>query len=104
VTDIFPAEDQPIGEVITELTQLGLVEGQDFKLHFTWDMRPFVQTEPAAYEKWQKKHGADGESEKDGSPEATRSPEKNSEKSGDGKDSSEHDDSKGSTARKRGGK
>jgi hypothetical protein len=92
VTDIFPAEDQPIGEVITELTQLGLVEGQDFKLHFTWDMRPFIQAEPEAYKKWQKKHGGDAESTKD------------SEKSSDAKDSSSDDDSKGSTARKRGGK
>jgi hypothetical protein len=94
VTDIFPAEDQPIGEVITELTRLGLVEGQDFKLHFTWDMRPFIQAEPEAYKKWQKEHGGDdAESTKD------------SEKSSEPKDSSsDDDDSKGSTARKRGGK
>jgi hypothetical protein len=93
VTDIFPAEDQPIGEVITELTQLGLVEGQDFKLHFTWDMRPFVQAEPEAYKKWQKKHGTDD-------AESTTDSGKSSER----KDSSSDDDSKGSTARKRGGK
>lgn len=95
MTDIFPAEDQPIGEVITELTQLGLVEGQDFKLHFTWDMRPFLQTEPEAYKKWQKKHGTDdAESSKDT---GKSSASKDSSSDGD-------DDSKGSTARKRGGK
>lgn len=94
MTDIFAAEDQPIGDVITELTQLGLVEGQDFKLHFTWDMRPFVQAEPAAYKKWEQKHGGDAESDKDiGKPAASKD-----------SSSDDDDDSKGSTARKRGGK
>jgi hypothetical protein len=96
VTDIFPAEDQPIGEVITELTQLGLVEGTDFKLHFTWDMRPFIQADPDAYKKWEKKHSGDSaESEKDTGK---------SSSSKDSSSSSDDDDSKGSTARKRGGK
>lgn len=99
MTDIFPAEDQPIGDVITELTQLGLVEGQDFKLHFTWDMRPFVQAEPEAYKKWQKKHGSDDEAAK-GSQSA-----KDGETSGDTKvASSGHEHSTGSKARQRGGK
>lgn len=100
MTDIFPAEDQPIGEVITELTQLGLVEGQDFKLHFTWDMRPFVQAEPDAYKKWQKKHGSDDDAE---SAKKEDDSTADSRKSSGNQDSSE-EDSKGSTARKRGGK
>lgn len=101
MTDIFPAEDQPIGDVITELTKLGLVEGQDFKLHFTWDMKPFVQAEPGAYKKWQRKHGGDDESDKDT---AKSSASKESSSTSSSTSSSSDDDSKGSTARKRGGK
>lgn len=95
MTDIFPAEGQSVGEVITELAGLGLVQDQDFRLHWTWDMRPYVKAEPAAYKKWQKEHGGDEEAAKSSSD----------TKTGKSTSDSDDDDGKGSsTTRKRGGK
>lgn len=98
MTDIFPAEDQSVGEVITELAGLGLVDGTDFRLHYTWDMRPYLKTEPDAYKKWEAKHGGGDDSDQD---EKSTSDDDEKSTSDSGKD----DDGKGSsTARKRGGK
>lgn len=94
MTDIFPAEGRSVGEVITELAELGLVQDQDFRLHWTWDMRPFVRAEPAAYKKWQSKHGGDEDTAAE-----------TSEDTEDDKSTSDSEHDKGSsTSRKRGGK
>jgi hypothetical protein len=52
MTDIFPAADQSATTLIEELTALGLVDGRDFKLHFSWDAKPLIQASDEAYEKW----------------------------------------------------
>lgn len=66
MTDIFPAPDQRIGEITAELEELGLSPETDFWMHFSWDLRPFVQCTPAAYKTWATAHGAaEGDEDED---------------------------------------
>lgn len=84
MTDIFPAADQSASSLIEELTELGLVDGQDFKLHFSWDAKPLIQASDEAYEKWvesRPKVSEDGD-KSDAEPEKESEKESGSSESG----------------------
>lgn len=52
MTDIFPAPDQSIGDVVAELKELELQADRDFRLHYSWDAQPYIQCTADAYQKW----------------------------------------------------
>lgn len=56
MTDVFPAADQGIGEVIAELEEQGYVNGEDFRLHYTYDARPHLVLSEQASKKYEKDH------------------------------------------------
>jgi hypothetical protein len=57
LTEIHPGPDQTIGAITRELEDLGLVNKIDFWLHYTWDLRPYIQTTQDAYEVWDSSRG-----------------------------------------------
>ena len=57
MTEIHPAPGQRTGEIIAALQELGLQRDVDFWPHYTWNLRPFIQTTPEAYEKWVQAQG-----------------------------------------------
>jgi hypothetical protein len=59
MTDVFPAADQGIGEVIADLEKQGYVNGTDFRLHYTYDARPHLVLSEEASKKYEKSHPAD---------------------------------------------
>jgi hypothetical protein len=71
VTQIHPGPDQTIGDLTRELEDLDLVHRRDFWLHYTWDLRPYIQTTPDAYEVWESAradHNSDDDDPDDADP------------------------------------
>lgn len=87
--DIFPAHDQSVGEVMTDLTAMGFRDGPDFRLHYTWDARPHVQASDEVYERWAAERGDTGTAEatKDGSDTEESTTDESRDESSDDEDS-----------------
>jgi hypothetical protein len=81
MSDIFPAQDQDLGEVIAELARAGFVQDRDYWIQHTYDLRPYLSASDDAFAEWQSLHGADdsdqatkkAESEKDEKAEPEKS-------------------------------
>jgi len=87
MSDIFPAQDQDLGEVIAELAGAGFVQDRDYSIQHTYDLRPYLSASDDAFAEWQSLHGADESDEaanKAASEKADKAEPEKSEKSESG--------------------
>lgn len=61
MSEIHPAPGQQIAEIYVELEKLGFRPDREFWVHYTHDLKPFVQTTSEAYEAWEKTQLKDAE-------------------------------------------